>query len=178
MKKISAAIIVGSDSDLPVVSFTTKVLDEFGISYSLNVASAHRTPEYVKQCIRSAERQGAKVFIAAAGMSAALPGVVASETILPVIGIPMEGKSLSGLDALFSIVQMPPGIPVATVALGKPGATNAAILAAEILAAGNARLKNKIGAYRKKMADTIIKKDRMLKKSGIEKYISENQAKR
>ena len=178
MKKINAAIIVGSDSDLPVVNSTTKILDEFGISYTLNVASAHRTPEYVKQCIRSAERQGAKVFIAAAGMSAALPGVVAAETILPVIGIPMEGRSLNGLDALFSIVQMPPGIPVATVAIGKAGATNAAILAAEILSVGDSRLKSKISAYRKKMADTIIKKDKMLKKSGIEKYISKNQAKR
>ena len=177
MKKISVAIIVGSDSDLPVVSSTTKILDEFGISYSLNVASAHRTPEYVKQCIRSAERQGTKVFITAAGMSAALPGVVAAGTSLPVIGIPMEGKSLSGLDALFSVVQMPPGIPVAAVALGKPGATNAAILAAEILAISDARLKSKINAYRKKMAETIIKKDKALKKSGIEKYISD-QAKK
>ena len=177
MKKLSVAIIVGSDSDLPVVNSTIKVLDEFGISYSLNVASAHRTPEYVKQCIRTAERLGAKVFIAAAGMSAALPGVVAAETNLPVIGIPMEGKSLSGLDALFSIVQMPPGIPVATVAIGKPGATNAGILAAEILAVFDTRLRGKIGAYRKKMADTIIKKDRMLKKSGIEKYMSD-QAKK
>ena len=111
-------------------------------------------------------------------MSAALPGVVAAETILPVIGIPMEGRSLNGLDALFSIVQMPPGIPVATVAIGKAGATNAAILAAEILSVGDSRLKSKISAYRKKMADTIIKKDKMLKKSGIEKYISKNQAKR
>lgn len=168
---------MGSDSDLPVVNLTTKVLDEFGVSYSLNVASAHRTPEHVKQCVKNAERQGAKVIITAAGMSAALPGVAASETILPVIGVPMEGKSLSGLDALFSVVQMPPGIPVAAVALGKPGATNAAILAAEILAIGDPRLKAKINSYRKKMAETIIKKDKALKKSGIEKYMSE-QAKK
>jgi len=177
MKKIKVAIIVGSDSDLPVIENATKVLDDFNILYSLNVASAHRSPEYVKQCVRLAERSGAKVFIAAAGMSAALPGVVASETALPVIGIPLEGKSLSGLDALFSIVQMPPGIPVGTVALGKPGATNAAVLAAEILALSDSSLKNKIKNYRKKLSDTIIEKDKVLKKSGIRKYISQYQKK-
>ncbi len=178
MKKIQVAIIVGSDSDLPVIQSTTKALEDFSIPYSINVASAHRTPKYVQICVRAAEKQGAKIFIAAAGMSAALPGVIASETTFPVIGIPIEGKSLNGIDALFSIVQMPPGIPVATVALGKPGATNAAILAAEILALGNPSLKNKISLFRKKLAETIIKKDKMLKKSGIEKYISEAQKKK
>ena len=177
MKKKQVSIIVGSDSDLPVVQSATKTLDEFGISYSLNVASAHRTPEYVKRCIHEAERNGVKIFIAAAGMSAALPGVVASETILPVIGIPIEGKSLSGMDAILSIVQMPPGIPVATVALGKSGATNAAIVAAEILSLNEPALKKKLVAFRKKLADTVIRKDEMLNKSGIEKYISESQKK-
>lgn len=175
---IKVAIIVGSDSDLPVIQLTAKALEDFSIPYSINVASAHRTPKYVKICVRAAEKQGAKLIIAAAGMSAALPGVIASETTLPVIGIPMEGKSLNGMDALLSIVQMPAGIPVATVALGKPGATNAAIVAAEILALSDSALRNKISLFRKKLAETIIKKDKILKKTGIEKYISEAQKKK
>lgn len=171
------AIIVGSDSDLPVIESATKVLEDFNVAYSLNVASAHRAPEYVKKCVQSAERSGAKVFIAAAGMSAALPGVVASETSLPVIGVPLEGKTLNGVDSLFSMVQMPPGIPVGTMALGKPGATNAAIFAIEILALNDSSLRNKIRDYRKSLSETIIKKDKLLNESGIKKYISRAQEK-
>jgi len=172
MEKIRVAIITGSDSDLPVIAAASKILAEFGISSSINVASAHRTPERVRQCVRTAEKRGAEVFIAAAGMAAALPGVVAAETTLPVIGVPMEGKSLGGMDALFSIVQMPPGIPVAAVAIGKAGATNAALLAVQILAVGDGALRKKIAAYRKKMADSVMKKDAVLQKKGLETYIA------
>ena len=171
MPRIQVAIIVGSDSDLPIISSTVKTLDNLGIKSSVNVASAHRTPQKVKQCVRSAQSNGAEVFIAAAGMAAALPGVVASETTQPVIGIPIEGKSLTGLDSLFSIVQMPPVIPVATVAIGKAGAVNAAVLAAEILSVKYRPIKAKLTAYRKKMALGIEKKDAALQKMGVEKYI-------
>jgi phosphoribosylaminoimidazole carboxylase PurE protein len=168
---IQVAILVGSDSDLPAVAAATKVLDELQVPYRINVASAHRTPQAVKKNIREAERQGAEVFIAAAGMAAALPGVVAAETLLPVIGIPMEGKALSGMDALFSIAQMPPGIPVATVAIGKAGATNAAVLAAQILAGKDAALKDRLAAYRRKLAKTVQEKDARLQKMGMAAYI-------
>ena len=165
------AILVGSDSDLPVVSSATKILDEFSVPYNIHVASAHRTPEKVKEYVLTSEQQGAEVFIAAAGMAAALPGVVASLTTRPVIGIPLEGKDLSGLDALFAIVQMPPGIPVATVAIGKSGATNAGILAVQILARNDKVLQNKLKAYREKLAADVADKDSRLQKLGIEKYI-------
>ncbi|MCL2144883.1 MAG: AIR carboxylase family protein, partial [Endomicrobia bacterium] len=127
-EKIDVAVFVGSDSDLPVINETLKTLKSFGLAYSINIASAHRTPEHLKKNINCAVGSGVKVFIAAAGMSAALPGVVASETVLPVIGVPMEGKNLSSMDSLFSVSQMPNGIPVACVAVGKAGAVNAAIL--------------------------------------------------
>jgi 5-(carboxyamino)imidazole ribonucleotide mutase len=171
MDQIKVAIITGSDSDLPVVSATVKVLEEFKVPYSIHVASAHRTPEKVREYVRDAEKRGAQVFIAVAGMAAALPGVVASETVLPVIGVPMEGKSLAGMDALFSIAQMPPAIPVACVAIGKAGATNAAILAIEILALKNAGRREQLKQYRKKLAQTVMGKDAALQKMGLEKYI-------
>lgn len=173
MKKIRVAIIVGSDSDLPVAAATVKVLDELGLPNRVNIASAHRTPERVRQLVRDAENHGAGVFIALAGMSAALPGVIAAETMLPVIGVPLEGKSLGGLDALFSVGQMPPGVPVAAVAVGKPGATNAAILAAEILATGDLELRGKIIEYRKRLTSTVVEKDNQLQKLGLEKYLEE-----
>lgn len=171
MKKIQVAIIVGSDSDLQAAASAAKALDAFGIAYSINVASAHRTPAKVKSVVSKAQKDGARVFICAAGMAAALPGVVAAETVLPVIGVPMEGKSLAGMDALFSIVQMPPGIPVAAVAIGKAGAQNAGVLAAQILAVGDQSLKRKLEDFRKKLAATVAQKDTRLQKIGLEKYI-------
>ena len=174
MKKIKAAIVVGSDSDLPIINITTKILDELGIAYSIAVASAHRTPDKVIKFVKDSEKAGADVFIAAAGMAAALPGVIASKTLKPVIGLPIEGKTLGGQDALFSIVQMPPGVPVATVAIGKAGAANAGILAAEILALNDNRLYKKLVAYRKKMADLVNQKDAKLQKFGIAKFIEQN----
>lgn len=173
MKKIRVAIIIGSDSDLPAAAAAAKVLDEFELPYRVNIASAHRTPERLRQLVKDAENHGAEVFIACAGMAAALPGVIAAETIMPVVGVPMEGKSLSGMDALFSIAQMPPGVPVATVAVGRAGATNAAILAAEIIAVGDLELREKVVEHRKRLASSVVEKDNQLQKLGLEKYLEE-----
>lgn len=172
-KKIDVAVIMGSDSDLPVVAETLKIFDKFEVKYSLNIASAHRTAEFVKQCVNNAINSGVKVFIAVAGMSAALPGVVASETILPVIGVPMESKALAGMDALFSVSQMPPSIPVACVSLGKAGAKNSAILALEILAINNKNISEKLIQYRKEMKEQILNKDKKLNELGYQKYLEE-----
>jgi len=169
--RIDVAVIVGSGSDLPVINEAVKTLKELDLVCSVNIASAHRTTEHLKQCIKGAESSGAKVFIAAAGMAAALPGVVASETILPVIGVPMEGKNLASMDSLFAIVQMPKGVPVATVAVGKAGAVNAAVLAAQMIALSNDSLKEKLLKYKKKMAEDVVKEDLKLQKDGIEKYV-------
>jgi len=169
--KIDVAVIVGSASDLPVINEGLKVLKEFGLNYCVNIASAHRTTEHLKQCLLKAQNAGVKVFIAGAGMAAALPGVVASETVLPVIGVPMEGKNLASMDALFSIVQMPKGVPVATVAVGKAGAVNAAVLAAQIIAVSNSGLKEKLVAYKKKQAEAVIKEDAKLQSEGIETFL-------
>ena len=170
-KNIQVAIIVGSDSDLSSIAPAAKVLDGFEIAYSINVASAHRTPVKVKSVVTKAQKDGARVFICAAGMAAALPGVVAAETVLPVIGVPMEGKALAGMDALFSIVQMPPGIPVAAVAIGKAGAQNAGVLAVQILAVSDAALKKKLDNYRKSLAASVSEKDTRLQSMGLDKYI-------
>jgi phosphoribosylaminoimidazole carboxylase PurE protein len=171
--RIDVAIIIGSSSDLELINETTKVLEDFNLHYSLNIASAHRTAQYLRQCVKNAECSNVKVFIAAAGMAAALSGVIASETILPVIGIPIEAKSFFGLDSLFSTVQMPKGIPVATVAIGKAGAINAAILAAQIIAIGNSDLKEKLKIYKNKMIEDVIKLDLKLQRVGIDGYIGE-----
>ena len=172
-KQIDVAVIMGSDSDLPVVSETLKIFDKFCISYTMNIASAHRTPGLVKDIVKISIEKGVKVFIAAAGMSAALPGVVAAETILPVIGIPMEGKSLAGMDSLFSIAQMPPSIPVCCVSLGKAGAVNAAILSLEILAINNNELSKKLLDYRKDMANKIFGKNTKINELGYKKYLEQ-----
>jgi phosphoribosylaminoimidazole carboxylase PurE protein len=170
--RTDVAIIAGSGSDLALVEETVKVLDEFKLSYSFNIASAHRTADHLKQCIEGAESSGVKVFIAVAGMSAALPGVIASETILPVIGVPVDCKHLAGFDALLSIVQMPKGVPVATVAVGKAGAINAAILAVQIIAVADDILKEKLKSYKAKLAEHVVKEDIKLQKDGLEKYIA------
>ncbi len=149
MSKIS--IIMGSQSDLDTVNEAINVLKEFKILFEVKVLSAHRTPKELVKYIEQAPKRGIKVFIAAAGMSAALAGVVAAHTTLPVIGIPMETKSLKGLDSLLSTVQMPAGIPVASMAIGKAGAKNAALFAAEILGITDKKIKGKLLAYRKSM---------------------------
>ena len=174
MKKIKVGVVVGSDSDLPIIVNTTKILEELGVAYSLVVASAHRTPDKVIKFVKDSERAGADVFIAAAGMAAALPGVVASKTLKPVIGLPIEGKALGGQDALFSIVQMPPGVPVATVAIGKAGAINAGVLAAQILAIKDNKILQKLVLYRKKLVNTVNDKNAKLQKIGVKKFVEQN----
>ena len=158
MKKVG--IMMGSDSDLPVVEKAIDALKEFGIPYEVHVYSAHRTPEQVKEFTQNAEANGFGVIIAAAGMAAHLAGAVAANTILPVIGIPVSAKKLDGLDALLSTVQMPSGIPVATVAVD--GAKNAAILAAQIIALGDADLSLKLKADREKAANIVLEKNQKI----------------
>jgi len=155
-------IMMGSDSDLPVMEETAKVLSGFGIPYHMTVASAHRTPARVLKLVKEAEKEGVDVIIAGAGMAAHLPGVIASHTILPVIGVPLNASSLDGMDALLSMAQMPPGIPVATVSLGKAGATNAGILAAQIIARKDVRLAKKLLVHRGKMAREVEEKARKI----------------
>ena len=143
------AILLGSKSDEPVMQGCTEYLTKFGIPFELKVSSAHRNPDETAQFCKDAEKNGFAMIIAAAGMAAHLPGVAASHTTLPVIGVPLEGSALNGVDALYSIVQMPAGIPVATVAIGSAGAKNAAVLAAEILGLNDLAIKAKLIEFRK-----------------------------
>jgi len=148
------SIIMGSTSDLPVMEKAAKILDEFEIPFEINALSAHRTPAEVEKFAKGASDRGIKVVIAAAGMAAHLPGVIASMTTIPVIGVPIKA-SLEGLDALLAIVQMPPGIPVATVGIN--GAMNAGILAAQILASGDEEVAKKLIVYKESLKDKIVK---------------------
>jgi len=142
---------MGSKSDQEVMCHTEKTLEDFGISFEKLTSSAHRNPERTKRIVKTAEKQGTKLIIAGAGMSAALPGFVASQTTLPVIGVPLISSPLSGLDSLLSMMQMPSGVPVATLALGKAGAKNAGILAAQILAVSDKRLKKRLIEFKKSL---------------------------
>lgn len=151
-------ILMGSDSDVDVMKAAAKGLDELGVPYHMTVASAHRTPERVARLIEEATAKGCGVIIAGAGMAAHLAGVVASHTVLPVIGVPIDASPLGGMDALLSTVQMPPGIPVATVAIGKAGARNAAVLAAQMLAISDTGLRQKLLDKRKEMAQEVERK--------------------
>ena len=155
MKKVG--VIMGSDSDLPVVEKAIDTLKEYGIPYEVHVYSAHRTPEQVRDFVSSAADNGFGVIIAAAGMAAHLAGAVAANTVLPVIGIPVSAKKLDGIDALLATVQMPSGIPVATVAID--GAKNAAILAAQIISLGDSQLYEKLRADRIQAAQTVLEKN-------------------
>ena len=156
MKKV--AIIMGSDSDLPVVSKAADILSDYGVPFEVHVFSAHRTPEQAGDFARSAIDNGFGVIIAAAGKAAHLAGAIAANTVLPVIGIPIKASALAGMDALLSTVQMPAGIPVATVAID--GAANAALLAVQILAVSDADLSARLISERKKAAKTVLEKDR------------------
>ena len=160
-KNIEVGIIMGSDSDLPIMEDAVKILKEFGIGYEVNILSAHRTPNQHSEYSKSAIQRGLKVIIAAAGGAAHLPGVTAAHTTLPVIGVPIQGKSLEGMDSLLSIVQMPPGIPVATVSIN--GAKNAAILAVSILGLVNSDINLKLIEYKKKMERESLAKNDNLK---------------
>ncbi len=160
MKTIQVAILMGSDSDYPVMQKAEEILEEFKIKFETRVLSAHRTPKQTIQFISSAIKQGTKVFIAGAGGAAHLPGIVAAHTELPVIGVPILGRSTNGLDSYLSIVPTPPGVPVATVSID--GAKNAALLAIQIFAVSNNDLKKKLVSYKKKMEKEVLKKDKNL----------------
>ena len=155
MSHIDVLILMGSDSDAPIMQAAVDVLRELGISSEMTVASAHRSPERVMRLVREAPDRGVKVFIVGAGAAAHLGGVVAAHTTSPVIGVPIDSSALKGLDALLSTVQMPPGVPVATVSIGKPGATNAGILAAQILGVGDSTVAARLDEYKKKMAQKV-----------------------
>lgn len=167
-------IIMGSDSDLPVMKAAAEQLDEFGIAYELTIVSAHRTPARMYEYAKTAANRGLKVIIAGAGGAAHLPGMVAAISTLPVIGVPVQSKTMSGIDSLYSIVQMPPGIPVATVAIN--GAKNAGLLAIKILATHDKTLTEKLKTYQKNLETTVIKKAEKLEKIGYQKYL-ENKSK-
>lgn len=167
MKKV--LIIAASDSDLPVVSDAAKTLDDFGVKYDITFSSAHRSPARSVALIEKAHKDGVKVIIAAAGLAAHLAGVVAAHFPLPVIGIPLKGGALNGLDALYATVQMPPGIPVATV--GIDNAKNAGLLAIQILATSDKRLEKKLIEYKKSLSDGVEKKASELQKIGYKGYL-------
>lgn len=155
MTPISALILMGSDSDAPIMQGAKDLLGQLGISCEMTVASAHRSPDRVARLLHEAPERGVKVFIVGAGAAAHLAGMVAAHTSCPVIGVPIDSSALKGLDALLSTVQMPPGVPVATVSIGKPGATNAAVLAAQILAVADPELAKRLDAYKRQLAEKV-----------------------
>ena len=155
MSSISVLILMGSDSDAPVMQAAVDVLREFDVPCEMTVASAHRSPERVMRLVSEAPGRGVRLFIVGAGAAAHLGGVVAAHTTLPVIGVPIDSSALKGMDALLSTVQMPPGVPVATVSIGKPGATNAGVLAVQMLALADASLAERLTQYKKKLADKV-----------------------
>ncbi len=159
MKRPVISIIMGSDSDLSVMDQTARILDEFKIPYELKVLSAHRSPEALRVYAKTAAKRGIKIIIAGAGGAAHLAGCVASQTMLPVIGVPMETRELKGIDSLFSTVQIPAGVPVATVSIGKSGAKNAAILALEVLSLADMSIKKRLLAHKKSMVKSIRQKN-------------------
>ncbi len=168
-------IIVGSDSDLPLIQETTTILENLGIPFEITIASAHRTPDRVAGYASTARDRGIKVIISAAGLAAHLPGVIASETLLPVIGIPVDTGPLNGVDALYSIVQMPGGIPVASMAIGKAGARNAGIFAAQILALTDPQITQRLADHRRQMAESVQSKVDKLDEIGLVKYIEDRK---
>lgn len=173
MNKILVAIIIGSDSDLKVTSEAAKVLEEFNIPFEITVSSAHRSPKQTIDKVSTYHKAGVKVIIAGAGMAAHLSGVIAAHFPLPVIGIPIKSGALSGIDALFSTVQMPPGIPVATV--GIDNAKNAALLAVQILAVSDEKLEEKLLEYKENLSKGVLEKSEKLKNLGYKKYLEEQK---
>src|SRR5213592_4236115 len=163
MSKLLVSIVMGSDSDLEIMREAGKALEDFGIEYEIDITSAHRSPERTAEYACKAAARGIRIIIAGAGGAAHLAGVIAAHTTLPVIGVPIPSTSLQGLDSLLAIVQMPVGIPVATVAIGKPGATNAGILAAQIIGAADVGVAEKLKAYKQKLARGVEEKSRKLK---------------
>jgi phosphoribosylaminoimidazole carboxylase PurE protein len=163
MSKPLVSIVMGSDSDLEIMREAGKALDDFGIGYEMDVTSAHRSPDRSADFAKKAAERGIKVIIAGAGGAAHLAGVIAAHTILPVIGVPIPSTSLNGMDSLLSTVQMPAGIPVATVAIGKPGATNAGILAAQMIGLSDESIAKKMHAHKEKLARGVEEKSRKLR---------------
>ena len=164
----TVGIVMGSDSDMPVMAKAAEMLDRFGIDYEMKIISAHRVPDIFFEWAKGAKERGIKVIIAGAGKAAHLPGMCAALFPMPVIGIPMKTSDLGGVDSLYSIVQMPSGIPVATVAIN--GGQNAGILAAKILATSDAALLEKLEAYSEEMKDQVVKKDNRLQETGYQAY--------
>ncbi len=164
-------VIMGSKSDLPIVKSAFDVFHEFGIDFSARILSAHRTPDEVIEVAKDAEKNGTRIFICAAGMAAHLGGVIAAHTICPVIGIPISSPPFNALDSLLSIVQMPPGIPVAAVTAGNAGGKNAALLAIEMLAIGNESLSRKLKDFRRKQAQKVIDDDKNLQQDLIKQIL-------
>ncbi len=167
MSKPFVAILMGSESDLSVMQACADVLESFDINYEITITSAHRTPEATEHCVKDAEQRGADVFVAGAGLAAALPGAVAAHTLKPVIGVPLDAGSLGGMDSLLSIAQMPGGIPVACMGIGKHGAKNAGFLAAQMLALNNSELAKKARQQRSKKADEIKATNAKLKQHAV-----------
>jgi len=159
------AIVIGSDSDYPVIQDMIKALKDFGIDHELTVSSAHRSPDRTRQYATALEERGVQVVIACAGAAAHLAGVIAADTILPVIGVPVDSSPLKGMDALLSTSMMPAGVPVATMGIGKAGASNAAVLAAQILARSDPEMAKRLHAYKKRLADRVEQKDQALRKT-------------
>src|SRR5882757_4142980 len=163
--KPRVSIVMGSDSDLDIMREAARALEEFGIEYEIDVTSAHRSPDRTAEYARKAAGRGIRVIIAGAGGAAHLAGVIAAHTALPVIGVPIPSTSLQGMDSLLATVQMPAGIPVATVAIGKPGATNAGILAAQMIALGDPAIAKKLETHKEKLARGVEEKSRKLQAS-------------
>lgn len=159
------SIVMGSDSDLEIMNETAKALDQFAVPYEIDVTSAHRSPARTSEFARKAAGRGIKAIVAGAGGAAHLAGVIAAETTIPVIGVPIPSTSLNGLDSLLSVVQMPAGIPVATVAIGKAGATNAGILAAQIIGLSDSAVAAKLKQHKQKLAEGVEEKSRKLQQS-------------
>ncbi|WP_298438877.1 5-(carboxyamino)imidazole ribonucleotide mutase [Geobacter sp.] len=162
MENPQVLIVMGSDSDIPIMEEVAKILDQFGIAWEMRIASAHRSPKKAAALASGAAGRGIRVIVAGAGMAAHLAGVIAADTILPVIAVPIPGGALNGLDALYAMVQMPGGIPVATMAIGKAGAKNAGLLAVQIIALGDPALSAQLHAYKEAMAEEVEVKDRAL----------------
>jgi phosphoribosylamine--glycine ligase len=159
-------ILMGSDSDATIMRAAGDILTELGLTWEMTVASAHRSPARVLRLVQEAPARGVKVFIVGAGAAAHLAGVVAAHTTLPVIGVPIDSSALQGLDALLATVQMPPGVPVATVAIGKPGAINSGVLAAQMIALGDAALAARLVAYKQKLEERVEAAARRLEQAG------------
>lgn len=168
--KARVYILMGSDSDLEIMAPAADLLEQMGVPYGIHIASAHRTPDYVDEILAEAEKNNAEAIIAAAGMAAHLPGVIAAKTLIPVIGVPIgKGKNFDGLDALMAMVQMPPGFPVATVAVD--GALNGAVLALQLMAVKDADLRKKMEVYRQELSAKVRERDQKLQAKGAKGYL-------